>query len=107
MRNTGNNHNNSSSFGVAPEANTTETLGIKYISSGATFTQIKRSASDGTPTTTTSDDSNIKFTSADNVYIGLLVSSNSGTSTLAISELRIKLASGADYTVIDLSAIAP
>jgi putative salt-induced outer membrane protein YdiY len=110
MRNPGAGHDNGSNIASAavPEANTKETLGIKYHSNGATFTQIRRSASDGTPTTATDNDSNIKFSSSDNVYIGLLVSSNNTTaSTLTISELRIKLAAGEDYTVIDLSAIAP
>jgi hypothetical protein len=97
-------HNGGSSYGSAP-SNTTivETLGIKYNNSltSTTFSQKLDSAA-----AQTQNDTNALFTAAtEDAYIGLLVSANgtSAASKMVITGLRIKFASDADYTEIDLS----
>jgi len=99
---TGGNNNGSGSGLTAPTASTlVETLGLKRNSATVcTFTQKLDSGSQ----VSTSDDNAI-FSDADDVYIGLLVSSNTAASpsTMVISALRIKFPGDVNYTVIDLS----
>ncbi|MDR2542631.1 MAG: hypothetical protein LBC80_04180 [Treponema sp.] len=98
----GANHNNGSNSGFTapPAATINQTWGIlRSSATAATFTQKLDSGN-----VASQNDTNAIFVDTDDVYFGLIVSSNSTTpSTLVITALRVRFEGDDHYTNIDLS----
>src|SRR5262249_31023152 len=95
-------HNNGSTILTAVGSAAVQTLGIKNHATNQSRAWFTQKLDDVASTDV--ENTNPIIAAADDVYIGLLVSSGQGTTTMVISGLRVKFAStDAAYTDIPLN----